>query len=139
MPLESYLLAQDDFTAISIAVQSFSRPSGDLLVCYFPSKAFIKTLLEKNDDKIMELLEKSSVYDFIFECAIENGNITYIEKCYKKPDFYLEAKYIIALFELGCNKIAEDFLEIFGRFMDSDDKLVCYLKKHNLYKSTYFM
>lgn len=131
-PLEAYVLARKgSFPAICSVIQSFSYPSQDEDACYFPSEAFVAALLAKQDSRICRLLSKSTLRGYVFKVAIYTKNKAYIEKYFDKADFYLNGKQIIALFELGCKNIAEEFLRIFGFMSKYDDEFLKYLRSHN--------
>ena len=131
-PLESYVLAQkDSFQAISSAIQSFSWTSQDEEACHFPSEAFVKALLEKENAKICQLLAKSTLRAYVFKVAIDTKNKAYIKKYFDKADFYLNGKQIIALFELGCKNIAEKFLGVSRFLLNNDYEFQEYLRSHN--------
>lgn len=131
-PLEVYVLAQkDSFQAISSAIQSFSYPSQNEEACYFPSEAFVAALLAKQDNRICRLLSESAVRGYVFKVAIYTKNKAYIEKYFDKADFYLNGKQIIALFELGCKNIAEDFMRISRFLLRNDYEFQEYVKSNN--------
>lgn len=131
-PLEVYVLAQkDSFQAISSAIQSFSWPSQDEKASYFPSEAFVAALFEKQDDKICQLLAKSTLRGYVFKVAIYTKNKAYIKKYFEEPDFYLNGKQIIALFELGCKNIAEEFMKVSRFLLKNDYEFWEYLRSHN--------
>lgn len=131
-PLEAYVLAQkDSFQAISSAIQSFSYPSQGEEASYFPSEAFVVALLAKQDDRICRLLSKSTLRGYVFEVAIYTKNKAYIEKYFDKADFYLNGKQIIALFELGCKNIAEDFMGISRFLLRNDYEFQEYVRSKN--------
>lgn len=131
-PLEVYVLAQkDSFQAISSAIQSFSYPSQNEEACYFPTEAFVAALLAKQDNRICRLLSESAVKGYVFKVAIYTKNKAYIEKYYDKADFYLNGKQIIALFELGCKNIAEDFMRISRFLLRNDYEFQEYVRSNN--------
>lgn len=131
-PLEAYVLAQkDSFQAISSAIQSFSYPSQNEEACYFPTEAFVAALLAKQDNRICRLLSESAVRGYVFKVAIYTKNKAYIEKYFDKADFYLNGKQIIALFELGCKNIAEDFMRISRFLLRNDYEFQEYVRSNN--------
>lgn len=131
-PLEVYVLAQkDSFQAISSAIQYFSYPSQNEEACYFPTEAFVAALLAKQDNRICRLLSESAVRGYVFKVAIYTKNKAYIEKYYDKADFYLNGKQIIALFELGCKNIAEDFMRISRFLLRNDYEFKEYVRSNN--------
>lgn len=119
------------FMIFYVMIDSFSYPSQDEDACYFPSEAFVAALLAKQDSRICRLLSKSTLRGYVFKVAIYTKNKAYIEKYFDKADFYLNGKQIIALFELGCKNIAEEFLRIFGFMSKYDDEFLKYLHSHN--------
>ena len=131
-PLEAYVLAQkDSFQAISSVIQSFSYPSQNEEACYFPTEAFVAALLAKQDNRICRLLSESAVRGYVFKVAIYTKNKAYIEKYFDKADFYLNGKQIIALFELGCKNIAEDFMRISRFLLRNDYEFQEYIRSNN--------